>query len=638
MANIDLTKYLPSSLSTEFWVQFLEALSEELNEYRQENIDIRKDYFDLYVNGIESFLVDLIALSGYPVNRIIDQSNDFLRDNLVLTPYRIQNKANYRGYRYIYNIINYIGNVYNLYYRDLKLYRGVDTDYIETQIPLIDYSKPFTDIKPLYFYDSEDGDVSTLDQDFPGATLDSELGLQLDFVFRRNPTNWLSMEYCINKLFTKDTKEYLMHTDLLDYLSQQVEYNRKVDEFPHNGFNVSFITDDSGYYNNLSLDADYSIPDLNLQCGLTSLAFSAGVSVKLDALTEEESMTLDKERVFLLDQGMYPPKITGDTEFDFYTAKVGYGNKKIISKDYPTVNNDLILYCSFDGDDLLDSTHNNKHLEVIEGTVDTDYDYEVGTTGKALHIIPLNRIKIQSQKDILLFNTDKAFSFFFRWNDLYNTDATGVFLASIKGTADSLIRFDYIKNNQTILFTFKDTITYEIPFVNDNNFHNITVNIDKDTANQVEVFLDGVSVFTSDITAYNIEGAVKITIGYDDDDTKYLTGAYIDDIRLYNRILDTDDINQIVTYKVGDYTVISDIYQPQDALIESVNEYTIGLDTWYLVLGRLSFQDATTDFITFNEVGIYNRDNYLLVYASFPECYIRKDNHFSFQFLIKKTT
>ncbi len=284
MATIDLKKYLPTSLINEFWEDFCDAISDDLELIRAE-VALKKNYF--YIKDITDVntLIEISNTFGFTIDRSIDDSVAYLKDNIGLTVNRIKHKTTYAGYHYIFSLAKYYGLVYNYFVQNSYFTRGIDQTQIITNLNAItDYSIPFIAFTPELYYKSIIQNFVTLDET-PLWYLDENVVTELDQVVQRAPTVHLAIEY-VPQILIDNTKninisdfiyqyqyEY-MNTTYLDYLYNASLYNKKVTEIPHIGVQVNFITDESGYYNNLSTDATYSTPDLQLVCSTTQKNFA----------------------------------------------------------------------------------------------------------------------------------------------------------------------------------------------------------------------------------------------------------------------------------------------------------------------------------------------------------------------------
>lgn len=97
-----------------------------------------------------------------------------------------------------------------------------------------------------------------------GLILDDLPPFKLDAASSLISTNHIGFEYFIDRLIVKNGQDYLMTDEYLGYLVENIEWGRRCKEVPHIGSQLSIQTDLSGLTNYSYPTQEYSVPDLKL--------------------------------------------------------------------------------------------------------------------------------------------------------------------------------------------------------------------------------------------------------------------------------------------------------------------------------------------------------------------------------------
>lgn len=628
---IDLTKYLPANLKNQFWIDFLDAVSEELELYKEERIDVLKDFYVLRNITDEQQLIDIAKSFGYTPDRSVDDSLDYLKLVVSLINYKVKYKTSYIGYDFIFKAINTLGYVYNLYIDAGKFIRGLNFEEVYNSLNAItDYSLPFLDYIPEFYYSLDVIAISTLDA---GGTLDGIVPT-LDATYDLNTTHYLSIDYTPFQLIIEDSVEYYMTNTYLEYLLTGSLYNKKTTEYPQCAYQFNLLLDTSGYFDNLS-NAAYSTPALKLNCSTTNSSYyNKTADLFLDQPTGTDSnMDLDLEVPWGLDQTL-PPALTGDVDFDFHEICFGDTNKGMLSKDFADINENLIAYWDFDeaGATFVDNTFNN-----YIGNLFGDYSYVPSNIGKSVKFNDTTGYGIVN--NIILADSDKTISFWVK----SEAPVTGTILE-----IDNLCKIDYIETTIGPVITKELSIDFignsstaniTIPFEFDEDYHLISLKIDK-TGNLGSFYLDGVFNSSADISTIGvIGGSSNLYLGIDSTLTDSYVGE-IEEIRIYSGLLDDTYINYLYTSLLGN------IKRLGNEVYCSTDDITVRDDTdagWYIVSGRTNFSVSSPfepseldEEVIIKEMGIKNQDGDVIAYASFPPAKFKKKFYTNFQWYIKR--
>ena len=262
---------LPQSLQIDFWTQFMQAFEEELVDFKDEQIDIFQLLYDVRNQTDEVQLLEIAKQFGYEPDRSLNDSLAFLQSEVLSVIFRIQNKSTLFLYNFIYKLTGYDGYVFSLYYNGSKLVKAVDKPSIDTNLNTYLYPSIFKGFTPEQNF----SDIIDIDlfYDNAGADIkydDPDIEFFYDTKVEKTPTKHLVFEYIPDTLITKDTTEYIMTSEYINYLENATEPNRKSTEIPHVGFNIAFMVDESGFFDtNNTIKNTYSLPDIKVRCFMT---------------------------------------------------------------------------------------------------------------------------------------------------------------------------------------------------------------------------------------------------------------------------------------------------------------------------------------------------------------------------------
>lgn len=247
---IDMKNLLPKLMQKDFWRDFLDVVSEELQNIKDE-IAKKELFYDTRVQTDSEHLVDLAKTFGYVTDRSLHENDiDHLRRDVASIPFRIKYKSTYLSYFHIFKFTPYNGEVFLLFWNTVKLVRAYDADNM-INIVTHDPSTPFQ-------FQSELNYVSFL---FTALYLDFTPVLELDSTgfpwfldqdIARVSTKHKAIEYVMDKLLQQDGDQTYYGTlnIYMQYLLTTVLYNKECTEVPHCGIQVTGIMDDSELFDN----------------------------------------------------------------------------------------------------------------------------------------------------------------------------------------------------------------------------------------------------------------------------------------------------------------------------------------------------------------------------------------------------
>jgi hypothetical protein len=631
---VDLSIYLPENLSNDFWIEFLEAISDEMEFLKTEILDPLK-YFTYLRNQTDSdTLIEISQTYGFIPNRRVLSDSIYLNLIAQLVNYKIKYKSSYVGYDFIFKAIETLGYTYNLYLFNEKLIRGLnDTEIVSVLNDVsTDLSDPFLYFLPEFYYSESAVEIDQLDE---GGTLDESGGIPtLDDSYITRPTQHLSYEYTPFELITVDSIEYMMTTNYMEYLLEESLYNKKASEIPHAGFQINSIMDLSGFFDNLS-GASYSTPDLKIICGTTvQNYFFNGTEVFLDETPSSNltNMDLDKTSPWVLDQ-VTPTFTTGDITETFYEICVGSGNQGILSSTYPDLNNSLIGYWDFN--DAGTGNIYDRGPNTYNGTLSGTYTFGKGIIGNGVSFN--GSTGIGSIPNVVLTDTPFTLNF---WIDSKSTQSTGFNIFDwedtimIGGISAGVIGVNIVGSSGSA----NVSISYDL----DDTDRMISLVYDPVTSNLASLYVNGVFANSANISGVgSIAGTRGITVAKRKNVVGDLYRGIIDEIRLYDDILTANELLFLYSNRIGNLNYLDEELESSTTAIDNRYEDP----DWYIISGIYRFYDRTSydpdeleEEVTFSELAIKNIDGNVVAYSTFPSAIIKKRFHLGFQFYIKKTT
>lgn len=242
---IDLKNLLPKLLQNDFWIDFMDVVSEELQNLK-DKIAEKELFYDTRVQTDINQLIELSKYLGYIPDRSLHGDDiDHLRRDVASIPFRIKYKSTYLSYFHIFKFTPYNGEVFLFFWNTVKLVRAYDINNMTTIITH-DPSTPFQFKSELNYVSFL---FTTIYLDFtPVLELDS-VGFPwtLDQELARVSTKHMSIEYVMDKLLIKeeDNRYYGTLNVYMEYLLTATLYNKEATEVPHCGIQVTGIVDDS---------------------------------------------------------------------------------------------------------------------------------------------------------------------------------------------------------------------------------------------------------------------------------------------------------------------------------------------------------------------------------------------------------
>lgn len=592
--DVDLKKYLPSSLKNDYWIDLCDALSVELDLFREYNIDYKKFFYDIKylfdnyldfenidTNYVLNRFLDIIKEFNSNSNRQVDSSLDFLYNEVRAIILKIKNKGTYFGYNYNFRNINKLGYVYNLYYNTFNLVKALDIDGAEGVLAnltaVTDYSLPFIGLTPYLFYSLFNDTNFRLDT---GLHLDEDYTLggskwYLDYNDYSQPSSHLAIEYIVNELITEDTIKYLMTPTYFEYLLGSSLYNRKVINTLHCGVQLNLLLKNSIYYDYSSSDT-YSIPDLETNC-ITTDYYDKSVAL---------SMPVNDM---------------------FYYMVGGIGKKNLTSINYPHLNEKVYGYWSFDenyGDIIYDTGINYK-----DGLLYGSYLRQKGDIGGEVYFDGVTTYSKVNYMSLYTSGNYITINIWFRADSLDMNETSYLFYLDALNPTTAYTYCYYTKSTKTL--TFKSYTIFgdsDVPIpilpivigdlnINDNNL--LTICLDCQTyplVDEVYIYLNSILIHSNqpDSRIFDNGNLTKfdLYIGCKNDLSDKFKG-YISEVKINRYLWNQADITYYYDNKIGNHNFLDNrIFQERIHLTQIVDD-----TNWYIVNGFIKGNYYTNEVI-----------------------------------------
>ncbi len=572
LSPIDLKKNVPAPLVNQFWGDFLDTVSTELNNFKGET-DKKAGYLDINSYTDSNELIELSKSFGYVPNLQLSNDLETVQRETSSIFYKIRNKAILNYYLYVFKLAKRLGKVFNGYQDYLKLIRAVDFVSMAVNLNAVrDYTLPFTGIEPNNNFTDYQSFIATLD----AALLlffDSSATWFFDNPNMILPTQNLLFEYDVDKLILdSNNNPYTMTPAYFRFLEQSILYGKKVTTLPHIGAFLNFISDEDIFYDTYDINGTgYSVPSLKLSSSVTP--FYKPISLS-PIFTLDSGHTFDQDISWLFDLD----KITGLPEninLLFNQIVIGSGTKSLYSKNHPNVNFNLILYYPFDeeyGTTILDDSTNG-----INGTASGNFVRQQGIVGRD---ILFDGTSAKVQTSLSLSNSNKTFAFWINPSITQNYSKAKVLFQS------NYLDINYDLHSVALNITIKGTLGSTTLSVNVLAGINSQVVLELDTINHLAmVYVNGNLVDLINISGLGtIQGTGNFFIGTDGT-SNYFKGQ-IDELRIYSSLLSAADILYMYQQQIGSLRSLAhrlwtgpisfnELYE--DSKWKSVNSWAPGL-------------------------------------------------------------
>jgi len=600
--NVDLKKYLPASLKNDYWIDLCDALSVELDLFREYRIDYKKFYYDIKylfdnyssfdsieTNYVLNRFLEIIKEFNSNTNRQVDDSLDFLYNEVRAIVLKIKNKGTYFGYNYNFRNINKLGYVYNLYYNTFNLVKALDINGdngVIANLNLADYTLPFTGLTPDLFYSLFVNENFILDT---GLHLDEEHTVDgrkwyLDYNDYSQPSSHLAIEYIADELIVEDTINYLMTPTYFEYLLGSSLYNRKVINTLHIGVQLNLLLKNSIYYDYTS-GGTHSIPTLETNC-ITTDYYNKSV---LSGMSVNDM---------------------------FYYMVGGVGKKNLTSKNYPNLNEEVFGYWSFDED--YGDTFYDTGINYNNGLLYGSYIRQKGEIGGEVYFDgvttygKVDSMSLFAPENYITINT------WFRADSLdMNETSYFFYLAALHPYSDFMYCY-YTKSTKTLTFKAwtefgdSDVPVRMVPIVigdldiNDTNL--LTLVIDETTypyKADIYIYLNTVLIYhiksESNIFKNNSVIRYDLFIGCKSDLSDKFKG-YISEFKINRYMWTQADITYYYDNLIGNHNFLDNkIFKERIHLTQIVDE-----SPWYIVNGFLKGNYYTNEIIGIGDGTSYN--------------------------------
>ena len=257
--ELESEKRLPPSLKGTIYQIFLEAISEEIKLFRGRAEQQKTTFYDTAAMEKER-LIQISENFGVPFSTVVRDDIEFLRQEVNNIGFKLFYKGTPTLYKSFFLSIDRIGQMF------IYTYSSAANLLQRSMKDPCDSAKTTAANLPFLFKSKNDfsgivKDYLTLDS---GLILDDSPAFKLDTSNSKISSNHIGLEYFIDRIIEKNSKQYLMTDEYLIFLSENINWGRRCKEVPHVGSQLSVQTDLSGLTNAQYPEQEYSVPSLNL--------------------------------------------------------------------------------------------------------------------------------------------------------------------------------------------------------------------------------------------------------------------------------------------------------------------------------------------------------------------------------------
>jgi hypothetical protein len=269
--DLNTVKRFPPSLRGTIHEAFLSAVSEELAIWR-ESIRLKKTrFYDIDEMDIDR-LTEICGTFGVPFITSVRSDLPFLREEVRSIPMKIYFKGTPTLYKSFFYAVDRYGEIFIYIYQ-------ADVDNI-VRAMLKPFDEAYLTPPNLPFRHRSREDFSGSIEDWLRLDTDRFLDAgdalwRLDTPSTEISTNHIGLEYFIDRLIfrsdlneatgVRDTNEYLMTKEYLDYMYRSMEFARRTKEVIHIGSQLSVQSEADGLCNSYDPSSEYSVPSLKLK-------------------------------------------------------------------------------------------------------------------------------------------------------------------------------------------------------------------------------------------------------------------------------------------------------------------------------------------------------------------------------------
>ncbi|MBD3216597.1 MAG: hypothetical protein GF311_28540 [Candidatus Lokiarchaeota archaeon] len=243
LENLQMEFRVPDILKDNaFWYDFIDAIKKEISIL----VDYASDIYEVWnVEKMEETRMIELNQTWSPAFDLAAKSDiAFLRSETKAIPFKIKYRDTIPFYRSIAYAVNREATL-SIYY-----YNG---DYIiRNMVDLLNNIETHTITEP-YQQEADSLAFSALEEQLKiddGWSLDT--GYTLDTILSKLPTQHLALEYFINEVIEKDGTNYLMTTEYLNYMWNNVDPLKRVVQVFHIGLQLNAIVKNDNTVNTIS--------------------------------------------------------------------------------------------------------------------------------------------------------------------------------------------------------------------------------------------------------------------------------------------------------------------------------------------------------------------------------------------------
>jgi len=293
-----LNQKLPINMKNQLWIDFIDAIQEE-SAVMKLAISEKKDLYNTDTMDYAR-LLEVSDLLSIPFDVSINDTEEFLRNEVKTVAFKIKYKATIALYKSFFNVIKRNGSIYSYFYNGTSLIR--DTLSILNKA---------ISVNPMnaYSHDSAMNFTGTIEKQLKldsGLKLDT--GWNLDNATVKRNSKHLALEIFLDTSFfsgssgsapysgsypsiglapstllppshtlsPKPRVPYLITQEFFSYISINSEASKKVSDIVHVGCQLNALVDNSRFYDSYSGSNNFTMPALLLSS--VTLDAIAGIS------------------------------------------------------------------------------------------------------------------------------------------------------------------------------------------------------------------------------------------------------------------------------------------------------------------------------------------------------------------------
>lgn len=247
-SSLSMVEKLPIAMRTEFWVDFINVIEEELLLFT-EKISEKRDNYNINMMGYERML-EISDILNMPLDSSANSDLEFTRSEIKAIPFKYKWKGTVKFYNSLFLALNTEGQVFLYYWTGSDLIRNSKNLLLNINS---DYTLPIQ-------HDSEANFTGVIAEELrldTGWNLDDTIIKNLDTILIKQNTKHLGFEITLKEILQTLVDDgiysrHLMIPEYYSYLGTNIDKFRKVIDVPHIGSQLTAIADISEKFDSFS--------------------------------------------------------------------------------------------------------------------------------------------------------------------------------------------------------------------------------------------------------------------------------------------------------------------------------------------------------------------------------------------------